>query len=565
MSDISSLQAELSRQQRINAELRSELNEIYMGVSQAQNEMSSFRNHVCGTLENSTNMIMNSHDRCVRTYEVQGEIDRLYECFKRMELANKKIRECNNKKYYDFGNYRTVRKLVQGMMDNMNVSMVSDEVIYKSVERQHLQTPDYWLTCVLISVMAWKNDDKPLADRAMEKAVSLDKKSCSIFYMLFNLRVGRGDAALKWFRGYQECDLRGSDERTFLLLFSLLSKTIDDSVDEHTKSEIYSFINKVIALNAQQSGFSEQEIVDEICGYLTALQGGERLEYALLQKCCDDFSEISRMVLLAQNNRNILQFIFDVNDVSELERNDYISTFMDEQIAQPNAVEKAVYDEIEYNETIIACKGDIEAADERYQAEKSRREKELNLIAEMIRWVYGRGKEEANPQVRRNMFVLTGGLQQQAVEQYRERYRSMERDVHPVTLGEYHTDCDFRSREGEQRKIQAFYEARRDEALATVKNLPAFLGFGVGAAAAVGAFFVGYFLFAVTAIALIYGGFTLFSNSKRRAQLAADCQNSIAGKGELMTRLFAEYGKLQEEYRAYDGYSEQIEAAFQLF
>ena len=154
MSDISSLQAELSRQQRINAELRSELNEIYMGVSQAQNEMSSFRNHVCGTLENSTNMIMNSHDRCVRTYEVQGEIDRLYECFKRMELANKKIRECNNKKYYDFGNYRTVRKLVQGMMDNMNVSMVSDEVIYKSVERQHLQTPDYWLTCVLISVMA---------------------------------------------------------------------------------------------------------------------------------------------------------------------------------------------------------------------------------------------------------------------------------------------------------------------------------------------------------------------------------------------------------------------------
>ena len=163
------------------------------------------------------------------------------------------------------------------------------------------------------------------------------------------------------------------------------------------------------------------------------------------------------------------------------------------------------------------------------------------------------------------MFVLTGGLQQQAVEQYRERYRSMEKDVHPVTLGEYHTDCDFRSREGEQRKIQAFYEARRDEALATVKNLPAFIGFGVGAAAAVGAFFVGYFLFAITAIALIYGGFTLFSNSKRRAQLAADCQNSIAGKEELMTRLFAEYGKLQEEYRAYDGYSEQIEAAFQLF
>jgi len=565
MSDIASLQAELSRQQSINNELRSELSELYMGVSQAESEMTNFRNHVSGTLQNSAQMISNSHQRCIQTYEVQVEIDRLYERFKRMELANKKIRECNNKKYYDFGSYRTVRKLVQGIMDNMNVSMVSDEVIYKSVERQHLQTPDYWLTCVLISVMAWKNDDKALADRAMERAVRLDKKSCSIFYMLFNLRVHRDDAALKWFHVYQECELKGSDERTFLLLFSLLSKTIDDAVDEHAKSEIYSFINKVIALNAQQQGFSEQEVVDEICRYLTAMQDGARLEYALLQKCCDDFSSMSQMVLLAENNRNILQFILDVNDVSELERNDYLSTFMDEQIAMPNQVEQEVYDEIEYNETIIACKGDLEAADARYAAEKTRREKELNLIAEMVRWVYGRGKEEANPQVRRSMFVLTGGLQQQAVEQYRANYQSMERDVHPVTLGEYHTDCDFRSREGEQRKIQQFYEARRDEGLAAVRNVSAFVGFGIAAAAAVGAFFVGYFLFAVTVIGLIYGAFTLFSNSKRRAQLQTDCQNSIAGKGELMSRLFAEYAALQEEYRSYDAYHQQIVDAFQRF
>lgn len=565
MSDISSLQAELSRQQRINAELRSELNELYMGVRQADSEMNAFRNHVTDTLGNSAAMIANSHQRCIRTYEVQGEIDRLYERFKRMELANKKIRECNNKKYYDFANYRTVRKIVQGLMDNMNITMVSDEVIYKSIERQHLQTPDYWLTCVLISVMAWKNNDKALADRAMEKAIALDKKACSIFYMLFNLRVQRDDAALKWFYVYQECELKGSDERTFLLLFSLLSKTLDNSVDEHTKGEIYSFINKVIALNAQQQGFSEDEIVEEICRYLTAMQDGARLEYALLQKCCDDFRELSRMVLLAENNRNILQFILNVNDVTELERNDYISTFMDEQVAMPNQVERGVYEEIEYNEMIIACKGDMEEADSRWEAEQTRRKKELNLISEMVRWVYGRNKEEVNPQVRRNMFVLTGGLQQQATRRYRDAYRSMEKDIHPVTIGEYHTDCDFRNRDGENQKIQRFYEARRDEALAGVKNISAYVAFGVAAAAAVGAFFVGYFLFAVTVIAAAYGGFQLFSNSKRRAQLAADCQNSIAGKQELMGKLFAEYAALQEEYRTYDNYSQQIEDAFGLF
>lgn len=54
--------------------------------------------------------------------------------------------------------------------------MVSDQTITRSVEVQHLQTPDYWLTCVLISVMAWRNDDKELADRAMDRAIKLDKR-----------------------------------------------------------------------------------------------------------------------------------------------------------------------------------------------------------------------------------------------------------------------------------------------------------------------------------------------------------------------------------------------------
>ena len=120
-------------------------------------------------------------------------------------------------------------------MDNMDLQMVSDDIIYKSIEKQHLQIPDYWLTCVLISVMAWKNDDRELADHAMARALELEKKDAAIFYMLFNIRIGREEAALKWFDVYQECELKGSDEKTFLLLFSLLNKTIDEQVEDHTK------------------------------------------------------------------------------------------------------------------------------------------------------------------------------------------------------------------------------------------------------------------------------------------------------------------------------------------
>ena len=138
-------------------------------------------------------------------------------------------------------------------MDNLDVQMVSDKTITKSVE---FSTCRHRITgsLVLISVMAWRNNDKELADRAMARAINLDKKNSAIFYMLFNLRMGRDEAALKWFYTYQECELKGSDQRTFLMLFSLVSKTLSDTVDENTKNEVFSFIKKVIDANMKASG-----------------------------------------------------------------------------------------------------------------------------------------------------------------------------------------------------------------------------------------------------------------------------------------------------------------------
>lgn len=559
MSDISSLRAELSRQERINRELKSQLYELASGVSRADSELAGFRNHITGTLADSAHRLVNSHERIIQAYEIQGEIDRLYARFKNMELANKKIRECNNKKYYDFGNYRTVRKLVQGIMDNMDVQMVSDEIIYKSVEKQHLMTPDYWLTCVLISVMAWKNDDRPLADRAMAKAIELDKKESSIFYMLFNIRSGREDAALKWFSIYQECDLKGSDERTFLMLFSLLSKTMDEQVDDHTKYEIYGFINRVIALNAQAEGFSEEQIVGQIQGYLTAMNQGDVLELNLLKKCCDDYGRIAEMVSLAQNNMQILQFILDVGNVSELERNEYLSKFIDEEIERPNRVEREVYEEIEYNEMVIRCDGDVERARKLYAAEQERREKELNLIREMVQWVYAPGNTEVNGQVRKNMFTLTGTLQKKAVEQYAQDYRQMEVHQHPVTLGEYRTTADFNNQSAEHAKIEAFYQAQKEERLAAIKTWPAFVAFVLGVAAAGGALYLGVLtLLAGTAAGAAVGIYILVSGAKQKKQIEKDCLLNVKGKTELMDKVFAEYEKMRQIYSEYDAYQERI-------
>lgn len=561
-SELNALERELSQAQQINRELRGELSTITNGVSNANKELSDYNSKIRNTLDNCNGTMNSSHQRVVDAIVLQGEIEVLYTRFKHVELANKKIRECNNKKYYDFANYRTVRKIVQGIMDNLDVQMVSDKTITKSVEVQHLQTPDYWLTCVLISVMAWRNNDKELADRAMARAINLDKKDSAIFYMLFNLRMGRDEAALKWFYTYQECELKGSDQRTFLMLFSLVSKTLSDTVDENTKNEVFSFIKKVIDANMKASGYNEDEIIARIKHYFNRMQPSDQLQYSMLRKCCGEFDQLTSTMMQAKNNINILEFILKTSNVPEEQKNTFLKGYIDELIASPNQAEKEVYDEIAYNELVIKLEGDVSAAKEQFDAEQTKNANDLNLIDEMIDWIYERESQEVNGQIKLSMFTLTKMLQEKAAESHVEDYRARRKNNYAATLGEYSTTINFKREDEEYDKIKKFYTEKKDAELATIKAWPAYIGFGVAVAALIGCFFVGFGLLVLTLGGAGYGAFKLLSNKSHVKQCEQKCEESIKATSETMSKLFAEFKQYNKELDEYDAYYEQIKDAF---
>lgn len=561
-SQLSELQSQLRKAERINAELRSELSTIERGVNRAHKDLEDYNGKIRGTLDSCNGTMRSSHQRVIDAIEVQGEIEKMYVRFKQVELANKKIRAANNKKYYDFANYRTVRKIVQGIMDNLDINIVSDKTITKSVEVQHLQTPDYWLTCVLISVMAWRNNDKELAERAIVRAINLDKKNSAIFYMLYNLRMGREDAALKWFYTYQECELKGSNQRTFLMLFSLVSKTLADNVDDSTKNEIFAFINKVIDSNMKAFGYSKTDIVAQIRQYINRMQPSDQLEYSYLRKFCTEFELMSANMMQAKNNINILEFILRTVNVPIEQKNTFLKGYIDELIATPNQSEKDVYDEIAYNELVIRYEGEIETAKEVFAAEQAKKADDLNLIAEMIDWIYERDSQDVNGQIRLNMFALTKALQEQAVDEHVEDYRSRRKANYWVTIGEYSTEVNFKREDEEYSKVSSYFTDMRDRAIASIKNWKAFIGFGVGVAAAACAFFVEYWLFAVALIGMGYGAGVLISNKSQIKQLEQKCAESIKATNDTLQKLFVEFSKYQTELDEYDSYYERIKNEF---
>lgn len=557
-AEVSRLESKLREIEHENSQLRNEIATTVNSVNEADRKLADYNRQVGNMLESANGTINKSINQALNSYELQGQIDQLYTRFKNVELANKKIRALNNKKYYDFNNYRTVRKIVTGLMDNLDLNLVSDTMIYKSIERQHLQTPDFWLTPVLISIMAWKNDDKPLADRAMETAYKLDKKNSSIFYMIFNMRMDRDQAAVKWFLEYQKCSLKGSDENTFLMMFSLVSKTLSDNVDEETSRLISDYIHRIIVECAEKEGYSEEDVVGVIRGRMLALMRAVSYDLPALAKYCRDYSTIASMLNLAGNNYNILEFILCVVNVPVAERNTYLKEYLNELLAKPNNVEEDTYDEIEYNELIIRLSGDVDQAKEIFDREQLRRRSDFNIISSMVKWIYDFGNDDINGQMRLNMFTLVKTLQEKAAQSYFANYRAMYRDVHPVQILDYSTDVDFTQETGEIGKVENFYQDQQTRELAEIKNIWAFVALGAGIVCGVAAPFVHLLLFAGLGIGVAVGAGILISNKFKRRNIKLRIQKQKENVLEILRKLFTDYEKMKTLYKEYDRISEKI-------
>ncbi len=561
-AEVSRLESELRGIERENNALRSEINSIVNSVNQAERNLVDYNKYIRNTLDSANGTINRSINRALDAYELQGQIDKLYVRYKNVELANKKIRALNNKKYYDFNNFRTVRKIVQGMMDNLDLNMVNDSIIYKSIERQHLKTPDFWLTPVLLSVMAWKNDDKLLADRAIAEAIKLDMKNSCMFYMIFNMRMGRDSAAVKWFLEYQKCELKGSDENTFLMLFSLISKTLSDTVDDGTARLISDYIHRLIVECAKKEGYSEDDVVGLICSKMTSLLKPESYDLPALAKYCKDYNSMNRMSNYANNNYNILEFIMKIKNVPIAERNTYLKEYLNELLAKPNDVEIETYNEIEYNEFVIQLSGNVEQAKEKFDAELLRRESELNIISSIIGWIYDFGNDEVNGQMRLNMFTLVKTLQEKAADLYFKNYRSMYKDVRPVQILDYSTDVNFTQETAENSKVESFYQEQQQEELATVKNLNAYIAFGAAAACGIASPFFSLFLLLGTGIGIITGVGVLIANNFKKKNIVLRIQKQKSNVLEILHKMYIEYEQFKRIYKERDAISERIMEEF---
>jgi len=565
-AELASLEAELSRLRRIQQELERELAILVGGIVGGYTTMRGFENNVHATLNNASNSMVESGNRIIAAHELQGQIDKLYVRYKQVELSNKKIRAANNKIYYDFAAFRMTRRIVQSLMDNLETGFVSDRVMYRSIEKEQLKAPDYWLTAALIAVMAWRNDDPALTARAVARAVTLDKKMTSIFFMMFNIRCDREAAALEWFKAYQTCSLRGSDERTLLMLATLASKSIRSGFSETGDEKVMNFFEYLIKSRMDAEGFSDEAVADLVGHELTRFSRAENIDYPLLHNKVSGYDRLTALMSGAGSTVRVHDYYATIAGSTTVERSDRLKEFIDELVAAPNKEEINTYEEIEYSELIIRLQGDIDTAKVQWEHEQQEKQADLNLINDMVKWVYDSGNTEVDDPMRRNMLMLTMPWHKQGVKCYLEKYRSWFTTKWQLNLESYKAEVDFEQEDQELGKISACFAEKAAGEMAALKDTRSYLCFG-GA----GVFLVLGIVLAITqksiaglgacvviAVAGALLGFMLMtSNKNERKRIGLRYQAAEAETQNSFRALVAEFARFRHDYEERDAFGEK--------
>lgn len=601
MSRISELQSEVNKirnqinaVQAENARLESEINAIGNSAYTGNLSLIETANYARAAMEDNRNTIDYSHNQLKKTYNVQLQIKEMYYIFKDVETANKRIRMLTNKLYFDYRNQATVRKIVRGFMDNLDLNMVKDSTIRKSLEKEFLQAPNYWLAYCLLAIMYWKENNKEKTEQCINLAMEKNKKLTSVFFMLFNLKLQRVSPALHWFSTYQECDKIGNDNSTFLMLISTLPSRINDEKIKDEISKVFvEYIKK--EFDKDKEDINEKDINTIITNYFIRIAKREKFNYNFIRQYVKDANNIATGLSMAKSNADILKFIEDLNKVHLGEKNIYLSKYLDELIATPSEEEQKIVDEINYNEEIIATMEPLKKLGEnevvnsstfKKLAEENHKKKmahdygKLNTVNEVVNLVYVNKNNDVNSLTKWNLFALTKDYTGKSYGLYRSAYQSLVPKEYQYAINDYSSTSDFKSLDAELKKKNTFIQNKTARLLATVKDKGAILSIvfgGILCAVFLALFILGLIfkadkpgigiLFIVLSVFAAIGGAILLVkgiitkivlNPRKRKKYKENMEKESARLEEIIKQLFEEVREFFVEYAEADEISTYI-------
>lgn len=320
-----------------------------------------------------------------------------------------------------FGLYEDVRNNLVGILQAVDTGLVSKQVITNSTEELMLGTPRYWLSPSLIAIAAWINNNRNLANKAVNEGIRRNPIKTELIFTLISNRLKRQDASFAWLSKFFETQNPLEMPQETLILVNAYT---DGVFGPDSQGVCMQQISKWMENLSKQT-----EIVKDLenrwVKKIKVMQGNEmdEISFKYLQDYSPNFATLMNLLNYARKHQVLLDYLKNIINTKK-EKKDYVEELDDILFKLVNE-----YDEDEFEllreqqlcELIIKYNGDKEKAEADFDANVVTLFKNKVTFFEIL--VNAATQEDSSPNLRKLAILLMKEWILNAHQDFTARYR----------------------------------------------------------------------------------------------------------------------------------------------
>lgn len=315
----------------------------------------------------------------------------------------------------------SVRKIVLGVISDFDINLVRNTTIGELSDELWIKSSRFWLSYAQIAISAWILGNQELANNALSMGMRQDPVRFSLFFMLFNRRFKRFDAAIEWLKVYlKEVDPCEADISTSVVLEGYLCGVFgEDKVLE--QSVRHAVDNWQIQLHGNAD--IDEDLKKRYHEYVALQHGSEKFKSDILEEYCENFDEfkiayekMSKFHTMKATLENLVNSGKQIQGDTLREK---IMGLLQRLIELPDEEERALQDEKKYYELVEKCAGNLEEAEKQFNAYRANTEETQDIGHLLLDWLYS-DNTTVSPTVKRFALEETKEWLWEGVNKHRE-------------------------------------------------------------------------------------------------------------------------------------------------
>lgn len=550
---IDNLARKINRIVSENAILLEELNTSVNNIGVLIDDCSVMEQEVYGQIDGLSKDVGKTEIDTKEVFDALNELTVKYFTFKSLSTASKNITQFTDEYNTTFSYYNELRRITLGYVIGLDSHIISSESARKKVEKAYLQNSDYWLAYSISSVMLWASDEKEAAGRAVSKSLSLNYFNTCLFLLLINLRFNRIDAARKWYVSYLDrVDSSNLGDEWQYLLQAYLSGAF--GADKDFQEQIAACFKKMFAQAEVTTVNLENKFIYKALEFAQSYIHATEYEYGALRKTCSEYGELKKLLSSAEKNAKIARYYNDLIETEIDEGRDLaqrIENVLYSLINNYDEDELKIVKKLRYNEAVVEAKGNVSAAQAKYNAMFADEGKNKSLGDLLLHWAFDEDSSRTNIIVKRFTISFVKEWIAKGLALYAEKYRREELEKVTIIIDDCRMTCDENDYESLKPTLEKHYDKDKWKSVMRDKFI---LVYGALCAAALIILIIMPFLFSEIAltIAILIGLIGSFLLWRRIVDLEKILQEKKRQGILKLKHVLDELGQWRNDYREAD-------------